>query len=363
MMEEDDPRVKELQDLAWSLQTLSNKPGSRLPEAAKRKAYSVTSKALSLCSDAPYLEQEDFLSRAAALTKLLQAEKEAVKEAEEAEIARLQGKCFKADGGGSYSVASRAGGASSGPSEAPSWRTTAVEAGTPARPQLTAAEVAARCTEDPEALWLSGLGLRDSDLTALCDGLRRGGASLTCLDVSYNELADAGLQRLVGALASGLCPKLRELWVTGNPFGELGEKILQNGLKALRKDLVIHTQKDEDKVPAKPSAAPEAAEGARLPAAAQELEAPASPSARPSSEAVVEVDGAKAFKVEVPLPEGVESADAVELNISATRLVATALGAVLLDVTLPSPVDPSAATASFSKKKRLLTVTLPRDPQ
>eukprot|EP00439_Symbiodinium_sp_Y106_P035120 s2647_g4.t1 len=52
---ENDPRVKKLQEIAWGLQSVTNRPGNRLPEDAKRAAYRVTSRAIALCTNAEYV--------------------------------------------------------------------------------------------------------------------------------------------------------------------------------------------------------------------------------------------------------------------------------------------------------------------
>merc|ERR1712061_713919 len=110
-MEESDPRVRQLQDLAWSLQTMTNKPGCKLPEDYKRNVYRVTSRAIALCTNAPYTEEEDFLKRAAAFKKEIEEKKIEVQRVEEGEIKKLEGKCFRvaAGGGGGYTVANRLG--------------------------------------------------------------------------------------------------------------------------------------------------------------------------------------------------------------------------------------------------------------
>jgi len=110
-MEDGDPRIKQLQDLAWSLQSLTNKPGGRLPEAYKRECYQMASRAISLCSSAAYVEESDFVVRAAAFTKEIEAKKLEAKAVEEAEKQERSGKCLRPapGGGGTYVVAPRAG--------------------------------------------------------------------------------------------------------------------------------------------------------------------------------------------------------------------------------------------------------------
>eukprot|EP00913_Durusdinium_trenchii_P029772 g27899.t1 len=124
MIGENDPRVKKLQELAWSLQTVTNRPANRLPEDrdAKRAAYRVTSRALALCNNAEYanapaangwtmaelspfadraarslheVEVEDFVKRAKVLSKEIEDKKKEMQEIEEAIKTDLSGKCFR----------------------------------------------------------------------------------------------------------------------------------------------------------------------------------------------------------------------------------------------------------------------------
>ncbi|CAK8992027.1 unnamed protein product [Durusdinium trenchii] len=107
MIGENDPRVKKLQELAWSLQTVTNRPANRLPEDAKRAAYRVTSRALALCNNAEYVEVEDFVKRAKVLSKEIEDKKKEMQEIEEAIKTDLSGKCFRSTGGGGYVIAPR----------------------------------------------------------------------------------------------------------------------------------------------------------------------------------------------------------------------------------------------------------------
>mmetsp|Transcript_23272 Transcript_23272/g.66173 ORF Transcript_23272/g.66173 Transcript_23272/m.66173 type:complete len:422 (+) Transcript_23272:72-1337(+) len=414
MMQEDDPRVKELQNLAWSLQTLSNKPGGRLPEEHKRAAYKVTSKAISLCSDAIYTEEDDFLKRAAILTKQILAKRAEVEQAEEAENKRLAGKCYRASSGGNYVVGERLGvaAASKQDDSSTSQSDLSTSAGSNGRttPSLSASDIMARCADNPEELRLSNAGMTDSDLDALCEGLRGAGSSLTTLDLSSNMIADAGIQRLVGALAAGMCPKLKELHLGGNSFGPLGSQMLTGGLCALRRSLTVHTATDVGaetssgaettgninpaaatgsalesvETPAEPVAPSVTAQeplsvaeetrppqGQALPEAGESGELqPCSAETKPTSVEVIEVPheegngagGARSSQVRatVPVPEGcATSARDLELDISEHRLVIRALaGRLLADTGLPCAVDPDSAQAAFSRKRRTVTITL-----
>lgn len=78
----------------------------------------------------------------------------------------------------------------------------------------------------------------DEDLAEVIEHLK-GNTDVTELDVSHNHIKDAGVQRLVGALASGAAPNLKELRIYNNEFTHLGEVMLTQGLPVLRKKLEI----------------------------------------------------------------------------------------------------------------------------
>merc|ERR1719277_839123 len=78
----------------------------------------------------------------------------------------------------------------------------------------------------------------DEDIALLCEHLK-GNKDITELDLSHNHIKDAGIQKLVGALAGGAAPNLKELRVYNNEFGELGKVMLTQGLPVLRKKLEI----------------------------------------------------------------------------------------------------------------------------
>mmetsp|Transcript_160742 Transcript_160742/g.308705 ORF Transcript_160742/g.308705 Transcript_160742/m.308705 type:complete len:501 (-) Transcript_160742:13-1515(-) len=249
MMQEDDERIKKLQEKAWGLQTCSNKPGKPLPDAFKRECYRVASRALSLCADAVYMDENDWLKRTKGLSEEIEAQKLKVKEVEDAELQKRVGKCYRATTGGGYAVGNVTAKATKDAAKAIDNTVSADALSTTASvtsASLTAAEIVARCGEDPEMLWLVNRDLGDANMEAICEGLRRGGAQLTALDLSHNSLADVGVQRLVTALASGACPKLKELWIGGNSFGELGRQMLVSGLGALRRGLLVHADVEDN---------------------------------------------------------------------------------------------------------------------
>eukprot|EP00931_Biecheleriopsis_adriatica_P102484 TRINITY_DN77449_c0_g1_i1.p1 TRINITY_DN77449_c0_g1~~TRINITY_DN77449_c0_g1_i1.p1 ORF type:complete len:380 (+),score=90.01 TRINITY_DN77449_c0_g1_i1:73-1212(+) len=376
MIGDNDPRVKKLQEIAWGLQNVTNKPMSRLPEDAKRSAYRVTSRAIALCSNAEYVEEEDFVTRAAQLTKEVEAKRKELEELEEAVKADIGGKCFRRTADGGYAVGQKSGGASqASDKEFASWSTTTLSKGSSTNPALTAKEIAARCADDPEALWLGSTGMHDSDVEALLEGLRRSGSQLTALDLSHNDLADAGIQKLVTGLASGLCPNLAELWLGGNAFGELGAQILSGGLAALRKDLSINLVSDSDSRDADrqadsnvssartansaPAARPEAREDRTPPEERRNSSSGGAHHEVEPKQSSVEIDVSDGkLQARVSMPSTVNSAADFELDISDERLVVRAGGNTVADERLPRMVDPETAQAKFSRKTHVLTVTL-----
>jgi len=417
MMQEDDPRIKELQQSAWGLQSLTTKPGNRVPEPAKRAAYKVTSMGIDLCSNAVYIEEADWVTRAVEVRKKIEAKRVELDEVEKAEREKLSGKCFRPTGGyGGYTVAKRGGATGPKVVQEDSFETAGEpelkmtqRVGSELGHALTAKEVIAHCGDDPEALWLSDLGLKDSDMDALCEGLRKGGSQLTSIDIAQNVIADAGVQKLVTTLVGGACPKLAELWIGGNCFGTLGEQILTAGLGALRKGLSVHinTGNDDDRPSAHKSQAAangraEATQAESGAAAAACIEVPAracgssatvgradedtlkdeaqvstvqEPTPSPvaaaetaaasgfadvSVEELVAESGGRSLRVHVTVPEGVSSVRELELNVNETRLMVTlsSSGVCLADFVFPRPADPESAQAAFSRKKRTLSVTV-----
>mmetsp|Transcript_32008 Transcript_32008/g.75032 ORF Transcript_32008/g.75032 Transcript_32008/m.75032 type:complete len:393 (+) Transcript_32008:55-1233(+) len=378
-LQEEDSRVKKLQELAWSLQSLTSKPGGKLPEAFKKECSRLSTDAVQLCTDASYMEEADFLDRAATFTRKIEAKKLEAADVEDREKDKLTGKCFRPAGDGGYQVGSRASENPKGVESQGPLATTA-PASSNALPTLTVASVVAECADDPEALWLSDRGLRDSDLAALCQGLRQAGSNLTCLDLSHNQIADAGVQKLVGALAAGTCPKLEELWIGANTFGDLGTEMLTNGLLKLRRDLKVHAEVDTDRKPpvasipgeekhqAEPAATvvPQGAElsgdSAAGPPASEQTQVTASSKSKGhtliSGQCDIE-ELADGLRLTLRLPESIASAQDMELDVSATRLVAreTASGAVLAEVEF-TDMDPDSAQAKFSRRNRTMTISL-----
>jgi len=85
---------------------------------------------------------------------------------------------------------------------------------------------------------LSFLGMRDEDLDAMVEELRDR-EHIEHIDLTFNHLKDAGIQRLVGSLANKKClPGLKTLRVYKNEFTSLGKQML-SGLKILRKSLEV----------------------------------------------------------------------------------------------------------------------------
>merc|ERR1712066_880040 len=83
------------------------------------------------------------------------------------------------------------------------------------------------------------MSICDDDIDELVK-LLKGNTDITELDLSHNNIKDRGVQTLVGALANGAAPNLRELRVYNNEFGELGQTMLTQGLPVFRKKLQLH---------------------------------------------------------------------------------------------------------------------------
>merc|ERR1711988_570244 len=88
---------------------------------------------------------------------------------------------------------------------------------------------------------LSFLQLKDDDIAELAASLK-GNEVIEEIDLSHNDIMDTGVQTLVGALANGSAPNLKELRLYENKWGELGRTMLEGGLKVLRKKLVVHLE-------------------------------------------------------------------------------------------------------------------------
>eukprot|EP00933_Yihiella_yeosuensis_P034060 TRINITY_DN2760_c0_g1_i2.p1 TRINITY_DN2760_c0_g1~~TRINITY_DN2760_c0_g1_i2.p1 ORF type:complete len:384 (-),score=100.37 TRINITY_DN2760_c0_g1_i2:227-1378(-) len=378
MMQDGDPRVKKLMEAAWSLQTLTNKPGNRFPDAAKRAAYKVSSKVISVCQNCEYTEESDFLGRSVGYYKEIEDKRAELNAMEEGIKNDLATKCFRKTESG-YAVGKRSQ-CESVPliQDADDFGPLSSTFGSSEKPVLTAKEMAARCEEDPEVLWLGNVGMTDSDVATLCDCLKKKGGDMTSIDLSHNQLADAGIQKLVSGLASGLCPKLEELWLNGNAFGELGENMLKSGLGALRKNLKVHTKAEDDSGgEARPSGVPRefappspdmtkkaevSRDEGRLPPKSQENETPVSKVEAPAQvQKAVAIDFQildDKIKAKLEMPESVTSYEDFDLDLSADRLIVRlSAGEEIANSKLPCNVDPDTAKASFSKTKRTLTVT------
>lgn len=383
-MHDDDPRVKELRDLAYKLNSICNKPGNKMPQDVQKAARKLSSKVQGYCADIEYIAEPDFLERKAVFDKLLNAEIEKVQKAEEAAVEDSKGKCYRGLGGGSYEVAylTQGGG--------PACDNTPLQTSCSKRAQaLTAEEVANRCQDDPQALFLCDIGIGDTDIDALCAGLKRAGGNLTTLDISCNQIADAGLQKLVTAFAGGICPNLTELFIGCNAFGEQGLTMLNGGLRVLRKGLTIDVGASGGQRPAQELGEP-APPNPQIDTSEQEarcsdVEGPASskkksPTGRDTGasldcavEATVQeagsafsgsaaiVEGTEGQEVHVVIPlagSSVTAAADLELDVSALEVRISGPEGLSVSVTLPVQVAPSSAQPSFSKKRQQLVVKL-----
>lgn len=272
-----------------------------MPLDVQKAARKVSSMVQSYCSDVEYIAEEDFLERKAKFEKMLHAEIAKAQKAEADATEDSKSKCYRGLGGGAYEVAKLSSGGDDQCDSAP------MKTSSSARAQaLRAEEVASRCQEDPEALFLCDFGIGDTDIEALTAGLKRAGHNLTMLDISSNQIADAGIQKLVTAFAGGMCPKLTELFIGCNAFGEQGRTMLDGGLRVLRKGLTIHAEDSVGKRPEEqpsPPSAPQASGGyAVSKRPAQELSVPAelSEPANTKQETAVTEQEARPCDIESP---------------------------------------------------------------
>jgi len=113
----------------------------------------------------------------------------------------------------------------------------------------------------------------DEDLDELVKRLK-GNTDVTELDLTHNHIKDAGVQKLVGALAAGAAPNLKELRIHSNEFGELGKVMLTQGLPVLRKKLEIAWREPDWLKSARAAQAPAAAGASERAEATATEEAP-----------------------------------------------------------------------------------------
>lgn len=369
-----------------------------MPLDVQKAARKLSSKVQAYTSDVEYIAEEDFVERKKSFEKLLHAELEKVQKAEADAVEDSKGKCYRGLGGGSYEVAYLSKGNDPQCDQAP------MQTSTSARTQaLTAEEVASRCQEDPEALFLCDVGIGDTDIDALTAGLKRAGQNLTMLDISSNNIADAGVQKLVTGFAGGICPKLTELFIGCNSFGEQGRTMLSGGLSILRKGLTINADDSGTKPSKQEGRCKEPNEPATTkqePQAPQELqevttieqeakscdiESPASRKKKsptgadlgaPSisdlapeggvdetgnafSGSATVIEESQEVHVVIPLAgSSVTAATDLDLDISAWEVRIAGPGGLSVSVTLPAAVEPGSAQASFSKKRQQMVVKL-----
>jgi len=93
-------------------------------------------------------------------------------------------------------------------------------------------------------LRLSFFGLTDEDVPEVV-ALLKGNEDVKELDLTHNELNDAGVQALVACLATGAAPNLKELRIYKNNFGDLGKTMLMQGLTVFRKKLEVKAEEPD----------------------------------------------------------------------------------------------------------------------
>ena len=93
-------------------------------------------------------------------------------------------------------------------------------------------------------LYLDGNYFGDAGMQALCEGLGRGAApSLRTLRLSGNKFGPAGAEALAAALGRGAMPKLEVLYLSDNPIGNQGVAALAAPLRklpALKKLILVN---------------------------------------------------------------------------------------------------------------------------
>jgi len=84
-------------------------------------------------------------------------------------------------------------------------------------------------------------GINDEDLEIVLNKIRDSDIVKT-LDLTHNNISDKGAQTLAGVLTNKGLPNLKDLKIHHNKLTEFGEIILSQGLKILRKDIVVELQ-------------------------------------------------------------------------------------------------------------------------
>ena len=83
-------------------------------------------------------------------------------------------------------------------------------------------------------LYLSGNGLGDTVVHALCEGLGPGSChSLLCFGLNDNEFGPTGTEALAAALHRGAMPKVEGVIISGNPIGSQGVAVLAAPLRKM----------------------------------------------------------------------------------------------------------------------------------
>merc|ERR1719149_194939 len=91
---------------------------------------------------------------------------------------------------------------------------------------------------------------------------------LSFMSLTDEDVKDVGVQTIVGALANGSAPNLKELRLYNNEFGNLGETMLTKGLPVFRKKLTVHWKEPAWAHIGRSVAAEQAAAAAAAPVAA-----------------------------------------------------------------------------------------------
>lgn len=100
-----------------------------------------------------------------------------------------------------------------------------------------------RGSQDLDDISLAYCSVNDADIEEIFEHIKLNhNQTLIRLDLSCNDVMDAGIQKLVSSLVCGCAPNLLELRLFQNKFSDLGNTLLTQGLALFRKNLKIITE-------------------------------------------------------------------------------------------------------------------------
>ncbi|CAD7969230.1 unnamed protein product [Amoebophrya sp. A120] len=266
-------QVEKLREFAWKVQSRHHKPGCVLPEDFKKQAFRETGKVVSYCLDClKYVGEADFKERAPGMRKRMQEILTEIERLEQESKDHRATLAFKPDAeSGSYSIQSKAScSGNKGDGRAPGGKDekllgddeTAAGASTSSSSSTgPSTKMPAELAESKKCngitatgvkqylkgnvLKLPKLGLGDTDMGSVLE-VCKDSSYIQTLDLSHNEIADAGMQQLVAFLASpDNLPSLKTVRIDGNAeMTELG-RCMVTGLRMLRKKVEFVATEEE----------------------------------------------------------------------------------------------------------------------